>query len=608
MRVKSSLLIFKLASSTCVLLIMLASWFMYSHIDHTQNVELQLNRLKLAAARLVGVKNDYIQERQPDFIRAFEMHYFQFEKEYSELAQLLINEPKVMQQLSTIESYTAQLRQTLKRFEQYQIKLGHEADQGVYGLFRRNAHQLQGYVQTVDEPMLELKVLELRRAEKDFLLRHDHAYIERHTAIYDKLYARLQLDNPQAALLLKAYRQGFLSYSAVLTEIGLNSKQGLRKQLDEQKNNLTSKILGLSNTIILQDHDTKQAWVLSLLGMIIIICSTCFVLLVVLHVKVSNKINVINEVLDKVVEHENFKLRTNLSDTDELGQIGTHVDKLLEYLDGLLARLSSAQKRLLEDAEVASFSNVIHRFTQELNTPLGEVKSGKGDMAELIAIMKSNLSDGLDENASITEMISHLESTLDIIESNLTVSEQLIEEFNLISSNQHLDVLTYFNLLEQIEYVFRGKDSLLPADEYDITFDISDKLSINSYPSAINQIISLCIHNSIKHGKIANQKLHIIVSAMVVNDFVHIYFKDDGVGIDKEILPVIFEPFITSKRHSGGTGLGMSIIHNLVTKKLKGEVKMQSPAHGGACLHIILSETEFSLNQTSDFNSEQIDS
>ncbi len=600
MRVQSSLRIFKVASSACVFLIMLASWLMYSHIVHTQQVELQLNRLKLAAARLVDAKNDYIQERQPQFIESFDEYYFQFEKEYGELAQLLFDEPEVMLQLSAIESNTAQLRQTLKRFEQFQITLGHEADEGVYGLFRRHAHQLQSYVQTAEQPMLELKVLELRRAEKDFLLRHDHAYIERHTEIYKKLFKKLQPENSQAALLLKAYWQGFLSYSALLTEIGLNSKQGLRKQLDEQKSALTTKMLGLSNVIILQDHDTKQVWVLSILVMIIFICSVCFVLLMFLHARVSKKINVINDILDKVVEDENFKLRTNLNNVDELGQIGTHVDKLLEYLDGLLDRLSSAQNRLLEDAEVASFSNVIHRFTQELNTPLGEVKSGKGDMAELLAIMKSNLRDGLDENASITEMISHLESTLDVIESNLTVSEQLIEEFKLISANQYSDVLTDFNLLDQVEHVFKSNEGLLSADDYDITFDISEGLFINSYPSAINQIINLCIHNSIKHGKIIKQKLHIVVSAMVVNDFVHIYFKDDGVGIDKEILPVIFEPFITSKRHNGGTGLGMSIIHNLVTKKLKGEVKMQSPAHGGACLHIILSETEFSQKQLSD--------
>ena len=69
---------------------------------------------------------------------------------------------------------------------------------------------------------------------------------------------------------------------------------------------------------------------------------------------------------------------------------------------------------------------------------------------------------------------------------------------------------------------------------------------------------------------------------MVVNDFVHIYFKDDGMGIDKEILPVIFEPFITSKRHSGGTGLGMNIVFNIISQKLQGDIAIDSQPNQGA--------------------------
>ena len=72
-----------------------------------------------------------------------------------------------------------------------------------------------------------------------------------------------------------------------------------------------------------------------------------------------------------------------------------------------------------------------------------------------------------------------------------------------------------------------------------------------------------------------------------------ITLNNDGNGIDKELISVIFEPFITTKRHDGGTGLGLSIVYNLVTQKLKGEVKMLSPDHGGACLHIILENTKY---------------
>ena len=593
MRVQSSLLIFKLASFTCIFLICLASWIMYTQIQYIQQIELQLNKLKLVTTHVVGVQNRYIQERRPELISDFDMHFYQFEKTYADMASLLIDMPEALKKLNLVEDGLIQLKNDLKRFEQFQIKLGYEEDEGIYGLFRQSAHQLQENFHSSEINSLELKVLELRRAEKDYLLRHEYKYLQLHEALFKELQQQLEVDNTNASTLLTSYRQGFLSYIAILSEIGLNYKEGLRGQLEQLKKNVASNILGLSDHLILQEHDFKQAWILTLLSLIIFICSTCFVLMMFLHSKVSHKINKIASVLDDVIEFEDFKLRTNLNRSDELGQIGCHIDKLLEYLDGLLQRLASVQKRLLEDAEVASFSNIIERFTQELNIPFDEVKSGKGDLVELIAILKSNLTDELDENATISEMITHLEKTLDIIESNLNISEQLIDELRVISTSQHVDTLTEFNLLNQIEYVFRNNESVLPMSDYEVIFDIPKNLLIKSYPSAINQIINLSIQNSIKHGKVNNQKLNILVSAMVVNDFVHIYFKDNGFGIDKDVLPVIFEPFFTSKRHHGGTGLGMSIIYNLVTQKLGGEVKMQSPAHGGACLHIILSETEF---------------
>nr|WP_247684867.1 ATP-binding protein [Pseudoalteromonas luteoviolacea] len=121
---------------------------------------------------------------------------------------------------------------------------------------------------------------------------------------------------------------------------------------------------------------------------------------------------------------------------------------------------------------------------------------------------------------------------------------------------------------------------------------------LTSYPNVFVQILTYSLNNSIQHGKNEDKPLNIVVSALVVNEYIHVYIKDDGNGIDKELLPVIFEPFITTQRNQGGIGLGLSIIYNLVTQKLKGEVKIQSPAHGGACLHIILANTLFELKES----------
>nr|WP_247687523.1 ATP-binding protein [Pseudoalteromonas luteoviolacea] len=119
---------------------------------------------------------------------------------------------------------------------------------------------------------------------------------------------------------------------------------------------------------------------------------------------------------------------------------------------------------------------------------------------------------------------------------------------------------------------------------------------LNSYPNVFVQILTYSFNNCIQHAKQEGKLLNIVVSALIVNNYIHLYIKDDGRGIDKELLPVIFEPFITTQRNKGGIGLGLSIIYNLVTQKLAGEVKIQSPAHGGACLHIILANTVFRLD------------
>ena len=65
-----------------------------------------------------------------------------------------------------------------------------------------------------------------------------------------------------------------------------------------------------------------------------------------------------------------------------------------------------------------------------------------------------------------------------------------------------------------------------------------------------------------------------------------VIYSDDGVGIEKEIQSRIFEPFFTTNRGEGGSGLGLNIVYNLVTQKLKGTIECKDTGNKGACFEL----------------------
>ncbi len=65
-------------------------------------------------------------------------------------------------------------------------------------------------------------------------------------------------------------------------------------------------------------------------------------------------------------------------------------------------------------------------------------------------------------------------------------------------------------------------------------------------------------------------------------------YRDDGCGVPEEYHSRIFEPFFTTARHRGGTGLGLHIVYNLVTQKLRGRINVQSEVGKGTLFIVTL--------------------
>ena len=97
-----------------------------------------------------------------------------------------------------------------------------------------------------------------------------------------------------------------------------------------------------------------------------------------------------------------------------------------------------------------------------------------------------------------------------------------------------------------------------------------------SFPGAVSQVLTNMVVNSLVHGFEEGQPGRIKITGKVDGDFVNFDYSDDGVGMDTSTLGQLFDPFYTTKRGTGGSGLGAHILFNLVTGALGGTVKVAS--------------------------------
>jgi signal transduction histidine kinase len=99
---------------------------------------------------------------------------------------------------------------------------------------------------------------------------------------------------------------------------------------------------------------------------------------------------------------------------------------------------------------------------------------------------------------------------------------------------------------------------------------------MESYPGSYGQVLTNLFLNSVVHAFPDGRAGSVIVEARQLHEDVDIFVSDDGIGMSEEIQRRALDPFFTTRRNEGGTGLGLHIIFNLVTQQLGGRLTFES--------------------------------
>ena len=266
--------------------------------------------------------------------------------------------------------------------------------------------------------------------------------------------------------------------------------------------------------------------------------------------------------------------------TNELEErVKDRTGELQESLD----RLQSTQSQLVESEKMSALGNLVAGVAHEVNTPLGISITAASIFKNELKTVK----DLLDENKLSKSALDHFIETIseadEILIKNLDRAALLVRNFKKISVDQSSEEARDFELNEYLLEVISTFKNELKHRPVELKLELDDSnIQMHSYPGAISQIVVNMLQNSLLHGFEYDQVGEIKLQTHHLEHAVQIVFCDNGKGVDDNVAHKIFEPFITTKRNKGGTGLGLNITYNLINQQLKGSIALDTTYKDGA--------------------------
>jgi len=250
-------------------------------------------------------------------------------------------------------------------------------------------------------------------------------------------------------------------------------------------------------------------------------------------------------------------------------------------LESTIQALKNTQDKLVNSEKMAALGGMVQGVAHELNTPIGLSITGashiQNDTNKIIKLLcenkmkKSNLDDYLEETSNLTKSICI----------SLDKAANLIRSFKLVSVEQHEELQQNFDVRDNLTDILYSIEPSLKEKNIVIINEIDEGIRLCSFPGVFYQIHTNLINNALLHAFEDRESGVITITGSYRDNKLYLSFKDDGNGMNAEVLKKVFDPFFTTKRANGGTGLGMNIIYNLVNDKLLGVVDVESSVGEG---------------------------
>ena len=259
-----------------------------------------------------------------------------------------------------------------------------------------------------------------------------------------------------------------------------------------------------------------------------------------------------------------------------------------ESLTQTLSKLERTRTELVRSEKLAALGAMVAGVAHELNTPLGNGLMAASTMQEHTQNIDKALARGI-KRSELEGYVAQMAEGNAILMASLRRAADLVSSFKQVAVDQTSAHRRYFALGQTIDEILLTLGPTIRKSHHKVEVQVPAEIGLDSYPGPLGQILTNLINNALIHGfeSIPSGTVWI---AGELSDPQHLVLtvRDNGCGISAENLGRIFDPFFTTKLGHGGSGLGLSIVYNLMTDVLGGEIAVRSVPGDGTCFTLVL--------------------
>lgn len=281
------------------------------------------------------------------------------------------------------------------------------------------------------------------------------------------------------------------------------------------------------------------------------------------------------------VKHGKAYEKLELHASQELTEVGTAFNEMVETLE-------RQYKQIVEAEKMSALGSLVAGVAHEINTPIGVSVTAASYLEEKTADFERQFKQGQLKRSELELYLNSTKETTRILLSNLQRSSELIRSFKQVSVDQSSEERRRFAVVPYIRDVVVSLQPQLKRTNHTVEVEGDERLILTSYPGALSQIITNLLMNSLLHAFEKDEAGWIRMEAGAMADIVYLTYEDNGRGMTEDIRARMFDPFFTTNRSGGGTGLGMHIVYNLVTQRLGGTIACTSEPGKGTKFRIEL--------------------